>query len=87
MPGVHLLDGFSVESLLAVSLCQLSNTKEGISWEYSCAMPNAKMWVGKAERNTDISGHYLVFHIIPLYSFEQAPNQTTHTRKLLDWLC
>ena len=36
-PSLTLLAGFALQSLLALSLCQLASTKEGIFLEYSCA--------------------------------------------------
>ena len=36
-PSSPLLAGFGVQSLLAVSLCQLASTEDGNSWEYGCA--------------------------------------------------
>ena len=36
-PSSPLLAVFAVQSLLAVSLCQLLSTEETSSWKYSCA--------------------------------------------------
>ena len=90
-PTSPLLAGFTVQSLLAVLLCQLVSTEEVNSWNAAVlgtsSGPYAKIWVGEAEGTTHVSWYHIhVFQIAPLYSFEHVPIQKTYTVKLLDCL-
>ena len=64
------LAGFAVQSLLAVSPCQLASMEEGRSWKYHCPWHRlrtlSKIWVEKAEGTTDASWHH--FHVVHIAS-------------------